>query len=189
MAGLGAEKGVLIRVHQQHPLEVELLYSAGLDPESETAFRDFRSSPGMSPTLVRRAIDDGEPQIIENSSVTSLAETASLRGRPYSVLCVPVADALTGAVVAVLYVQNQARRASQTDDLDWLTAYAAALGQGLTLHDSGRRRVRELEAEWRSSQDAGGPEIVGESEATRELGEALNRLLPSTNRPDAPPSS
>jgi len=61
------------------------------------------------------------------------------------------------------------------------------LGQALTLHDSGQRRVRELEAEWRHVQDADGPEVVGESEATRELGETLNRLLPSTTRTDAPP--
>ena len=186
MTGLGAEKGVLIRVHRQHPLEVEILYATGLTPENEVAFRDLRSSPGMSPTLVRRAIEDGEPRLIENSSVMGLDVTASLRGRPYSVLAVPVADALTGGVVAVLYFQNEARRAFETEDLEWLTAYSAALGQALTLHVTGQRRLREVEAEWRRSQDGGGPEIVGDSEATRELGEALNRLLPSTVRPDAP---
>ena len=186
MTGLGAEKGVLIRVHRQHPLEVEILYADGLTPENEAAFRDLRSSPGMSPTLVRRAIEDGEPRLIENSSVMGLDLTASLRGRPYSVLAVPVADALTGGVVAVLYFQNEARRAFEPEDLEWVTAYSAALGQALTLHVTGQRRLREVEAEWRRSQDGGGPEIVGDSEATREVGEALNRLLPSTVRPDAP---
>jgi transcriptional regulator with GAF, ATPase, and Fis domain len=186
MTGLGAEKGVLIRVHRQHPLEVEILYATGLTPENEVAFRDLRSSPGMSPTLVRRAIEDGEPRLIENSSVMGLDVTASLRGRPHSVLAVPVADALTGGVVAVLYFQNEARRAFEPEDLEWLTAYSAALGQALTLHVTGQRRLREVEAEWRRSQDGGGPEIVGDSEATREVGEALNRLLPSTVRPDAP---
>ena len=186
MTGLGAEKGVLIRVHRQHPLDVEILYATGLTPENEAAFTDLRSSPGMSPTLVRRAIEDGEPRLIENSSVVGLDVTASLRGRPYSVLAVPVADALTGGVVAVLYFQNEARRAFEPEDLEWLTAYSAALGQALTLHVTGQRRLREVEAEWRRSQDGGGPEIVGDSEATRELGEALNRLLPSTVRPDAP---
>ena len=186
MTGLGAEKGVLIRVHRQHPVEVEILYATGLTPENESAFCDLRSSPGMSPTLVRRAIEDGEPRLIENSSVMGLDVTASLRGRPYSVLAVPVADALTGGVVAVLYFQNEARRAFEPEDLEWLTAYSAALGQALTLHVTGQRRLREVEAEWRRSQDGGGPEIVGDSEATREVGEALNRLLPSTVRPDAP---
>jgi hypothetical protein len=137
MHGLGAEKGALVRVHQQHPLDVELLYGAGLNPENEAAFRELRSSPGMSPTLVRRAIEDGEARLIENSSVTSLGETASLRGRPYSVLCAPVEDALTGDVVAVLYFQNDARRPFEPRDLEWLTAYAAALTQALTLHISG----------------------------------------------------
>jgi transcriptional regulator with GAF, ATPase, and Fis domain len=186
MKGLGAEKGVLVQVRQQHPLDVEVLYSTGLNPENEAAFRDLRSSPGMSPSLIRRAIDEGEARLIENSSVLGLDATASLRGRPYSVLCAPVADSLTGGVIAVLYFQNEVRRAFETEDLEWLTAYATALGQALTLHVSGQRRLQELETEWRRVQDAGGPEIIGESEATRQLGETLNSLLPSTTRTDAP---
>lgn len=185
MTAFGAEKGVLIQVRQQHPLDVEVLYAAGLTPENEAAFRDLRSSPGISPSLIRRAIEEGEARLIENSAVLGLDATASLRGRPYSVLCVPVVDSLTG-VVAVLYLQNEARRAFEAEDLEWLTTYATALGQALTLHGSGQRRIQELEAEWRRTQDASGPEIVGESEATRQLGATLNSLLPSTTRTDAP---
>jgi hypothetical protein len=70
-------------------------------------FRDLRPSPGMSPTLIRRAIEDGRAQLIENSSVLDLDATPSLRGRPYSVLCVPVAETFTRGVVAVLYFQNE----------------------------------------------------------------------------------
>src|SRR5918994_1246638 len=186
IAGLGAEKGVLIQVRQQHPLDVEILYSTGLSPENEAACRELRTTPGISPTLIRRAIEDAEARLIENSGVLGLDADASLRGRSYSVLCAPVADSLTGGVVAVLYFQNEAMRAYEAEDLEWLAAYAAALGQALTLHDSGQRRIRELEGEWRHVHDADGPEIVGESEATRQLGENLNRLLPSTTRSDAP---
>jgi transcriptional regulator with PAS, ATPase and Fis domain len=100
---------------------------------------------------------------------------------------VPVADSLTGSVVAVLYFQNEAQRAFEAEDLEWVTAYAAALGQALTLHVAGQQRIQELEAEWRRAQGAHGPEIVGESEATRQLVEELNVLLPSTARKDAPP--
>ncbi|HSD28213.1 MAG TPA: sigma 54-interacting transcriptional regulator, partial [Vicinamibacteria bacterium] len=92
----------------------------------------------------------------------------------------------TGGVVAVLYFQNEASRAFGAEDLEWAAAYAAALGQVLTLHVAGQRRIRELEAEWRRVQDAHGPEIIGESEATRQLVEELNVLLPSTARKDAP---
>lgn len=186
MTGLGAEKGVLVQVLQQHPPEVEILYATGLSPENEAACRLLRSSPGISPTVIRSAIEDGEARLIENSSVMGLDATASLRGRPYSVLCAPVADSLTGGVVAVLYFQNEVRRAFEAEDLEWLAAYAAALGQALTLHISGQRRILELEAEWRRAQHGDGPEIIGESQATRELGEMLNRLLPSTTRADAP---
>ena len=81
MTGLGAEKGVLMRVHQQHPLDVEILYATGLSPENEAAFRDLRSSPGLSATVIRKAIEDAEPRLIENSAVMGLDATASLRGQ------------------------------------------------------------------------------------------------------------
>src|SRR2546425_5997105 len=110
MAGLGAEKAMLIQVRQEHPLELEILYAAGLSPENEAACRTLAPSPGMSPVLIRKAIEDGEPQLIENSSAPGHDATASLGGRPYSVLCAPVADSLTGGVVAVLYFQSEARR-------------------------------------------------------------------------------
>jgi transcriptional regulator with PAS, ATPase and Fis domain len=184
IAGTVAEKGVLIEVRQQQPLQVEILYSRGLTPENEAACRELRSSPGVSPILIRTAIEQGEARLIENSE--SLDADASLRGHRYSVLCAPIADSLTGAVVAVLYFQNEAKRAYEAKDLEWLTAYAAALGQALTLHISGQRRIQEIEAEWRRTQSSGGPEIVGESEATRQLGQTLNVLLPSTTRTDAP---
>jgi transcriptional regulator with GAF, ATPase, and Fis domain len=186
MTGLGAEKGLLIQVRRLDPLELAILHAGGLSAETEEACRTLHSSPGISPTLIRRAIEDGEARLVENSAVLGLDGTASLCGRPCSVLCVPVADSLTGGVVAVLYFQNEARRAFEAEDLEWVTAYAAALGQALTLHVAGQRRIQELEAEWRRAQDAHGPEIVGESEATRQLGEELNLLLPSTAREDAP---
>jgi transcriptional regulator with GAF, ATPase, and Fis domain len=131
-------------------------------------------------------METGEARLIENSNVLGLDVTPSLRGRAHSVLCVPVTDSLIGDVVAVLYLQNESRRPFGAEDLEWLTAYSSALGQAITLHDSGQRRIQELEAQWRHLHDAGGPEIVGESEATRQLGAKLNSLLPSTARSDAP---
>jgi transcriptional regulator with GAF, ATPase, and Fis domain len=186
MAGLAAEKGFLLYVRSLDPLEVDILHAGGLSAETAEACRALRSSPGISPTLIRRAIEDGEARLVENSAVLGLDGTASLCGQPCSVLCVPVEDSLTGGVVAVLYFQNQARQAFEAEDLEWVTAYAAALGQALTLHVAGQRRIQELEAEWRRARDAHGPEIVGESEATRQLVEELNVLLPSTARKDAP---
>ncbi len=187
MTGLGAEKGLLIQVRRTEPLEIAILHAGGLSPETEHACLALRSTPGISPTLIRSAIEDGEARLVENSAVLGLDRTASLSGRAFSVLCAPVADSLTGSVVAVLYFENDAARPFDAGDLDWVSAYAAALGQALTLHLAGQRRIRELEAEWRRTQDAHGLEIVGESEATRQLVEELNVLLPSTTRKDAPP--
>jgi anaerobic nitric oxide reductase transcription regulator len=166
-------------------LEVNILYAVGLSPENETACRTLRSSPGISPNVIRKATEDGKARLIENSQLLGLDATASLQDRPYSVLCAPVVDSLTGAPLAVLYFQNQIRRAFGSEEYEWLTSYAAALGQALTLHDSGQQRLQELEAEWRQYPE--GPQIVGHSEATRSLIGNLNVILPSTTRPDAPP--
>jgi DNA-binding NtrC family response regulator len=185
MAGLGAEKGVLVQVSHPEPSDVEILYAAGLSPENEAACRALRSSPGVSPSLIRRAIEDGKARLIENSQVHGLEATASLQGRPYSVLCAPVNDSLAGAPIAVLYFQNELHRGFGPEDFDWLKAYATTLGHALTLHVSSQERLREHEVEWR--KDVDGPEIVGNSEATRQLISTLNVLLPSTTRPDAPP--
>ena len=154
VAGLVAKKGVLIQVRQQHPLNIEILYSTGLTPEDEAACRELRSSPGISPILIRKAIEDGEARLIADAS--DLEADDSLRGRPYSVLCAPIADS-TSSVVAVLYLQNEAWRPHEAEDRQWLTAYVAALGQAFTLHVSGQRRFHDLEAEWRRAQKAGGP--------------------------------
>jgi transcriptional regulator with GAF, ATPase, and Fis domain len=187
MAGLGAEKGVVVEVVQTEPLAIEILCAVGMSESDEKACEALRSSPGISPTLIRKAVEDGQPRLVENSQILGLDATASLSGAPYSVVCAPVNDSLTGAAVAVLYFQNEGRRAFGSEDLEWLSAYAAALGQALTLHVSGQTRLLEAEAQWRKSQDASGPEIVGSSEATRRLIQTLDTYLPSTLRADAPP--
>jgi transcriptional regulator with PAS, ATPase and Fis domain len=166
---------------------VEILYSTGMSPENEAACRQLRSSPGISPTLIRKAVEEGKPRLVENSQFLGLDVTASLSGAPYSVLCAPVTDSLSGGAVAVLYFQNEGRRSFGSEDLEWLTAYSAALGHALTLHLSVQRRLLEAEAQLRKTQDASGPEIVGSSEATRQLIHTLNTYLPNTTRPDAPP--
>jgi len=186
IAGLGAQKGVLIQVRQQDPLDVEMLYATGLDSEDEAGFRVLRSSPGVGPAAVRQVVEDGEARLIEDSSLLGLDASAPSRHEPCSLLCAPISDSLTGGVVAVLYFQNEARRPFEAQDLEWLTAYAAALGQAMTLHVSGQQRIPEFASGWRQGQDHDGPEIIGDSEATRQLGETLNALLPSTTRADAP---
>src|SRR6267143_709062 len=72
MAGLGAEKGVVVEVVQTQPLEVEILYATGMSPENEAACRTLRSSPGISPTLIRKAVEEGRPRLVENSQFLGL---------------------------------------------------------------------------------------------------------------------
>src|SRR5512134_199927 len=99
MTGLGAEKGLLIQVRRVDPLDIAILHAGGLSAETREACLALQPSPGISPTLIRTVIEDGEPRLVENSAVLGLDGTASLCGRPCSVLCVPVTDSLTGSVV------------------------------------------------------------------------------------------
>jgi DNA-binding NtrC family response regulator len=101
-------------------------------------------------------------------------------------MCAPVVDAPTGAVLAVLYFQNEAKPSFRPEDLEWLRAYAAALGMTLSLHLSRQQRVHELETAWRGEQADDELDIVGGSPATRRLGAVLNRFLPNMVSAQAP---
>jgi DNA-binding NtrC family response regulator len=185
-AGLGAEKGILAMVRQESPLEIEISCSTGLSAEDEQAFRLLPAAPDAAGRVIRRTIETGEPVLSGNPDQKALDLAISYPGRPPSVLCAPVRDSLTGGTLAVVYFQNDGKRMFRPRDSEWLTAYAAALGQVLTLQQSGQRSTSEIEAEWRQVGDPDGPRIVGDSEATRQLAELLNSLLPSTTRTDAP---
>ena len=186
VAGLRAEKGVLFQLRQTSPIDLEILCACGLSPDDEVACRSLNSCPGISPSLIRRTVEQGQPVLIENSNDASGPNTTgSLSARPYSILCAPILDSLTSSSVALLYFQNDATSGFRAEDLEWLTAYAAALGSAITLHLSSQQRIKAIEAEWQRAQDA--PEIIGDSEASRRLGISLNKLLPSTSRTDAPP--
>jgi DNA-binding NtrC family response regulator len=186
VTGLGAEKAVLALVRHE-PLGIKILCGRGLTTEDEAACRALQSSPEIGAGLMRKVIENGEPVRIGNSREEGLGLALTQRGRSPSLLCAPVPDALIGGTQAVLYFQNDGKRAFVSRDLEWLRAYAAALGQILPLGSSGQRRFPEREDEGRRTQGDRGPEIVGDSEATRRLGELLNAYLPGTLRPDAPP--
>lgn len=182
VAGLGADDGVLIRVRQQEPLDFDVVFSAGFRHENRAACRELRSYRGLSPALIRKAMEDRQPRLISGG----LDPDVSPSGRPSTVLCAPITEPLTGGVVAILCFQSGTRREYDPEHFQWLRAYAAALGHALTVYASGRPPTREGVSHWRPTQNAEGPEIIGDSEATRQLGRTLETLLPSTNRADAP---
>src|SRR6185295_17924112 len=90
----GAEKALLLRVRHGEGAELESIRAHGLLFEQVVACVKGRSVDGVSPSRIRRAIETQEVQLVENSQFDGAhaAETASLRGRPHSVLCAPVTD-------------------------------------------------------------------------------------------------
>jgi two-component system response regulator HydG len=190
----GAEKALLLRVRSLAPLELESIRSFGLDFEQVQACVSGRSIEGVSPSRIRRAVESGQPQLVENSQFEGrqAAETGSLSARPYSVLCAPISDPWTRAVLAVLYVQTSpGPRAYTTDDLPFVQGYATALGHVFGLFLDGERRYGQLEDEWKRLQrDRGGlaPEIIGDSEEMSRLRAQLSETyIPGTDaRPPRP---
>src|SRR5262249_591837 len=143
---------------------------------------------GVSPSRIRKAIESGEPQLVENSQFEDkgASETASLRGRPYSVLCAPVSDPWTGSVLAVLYFQRApGPRGYAADDIPFLRGYGTALGHAFGLFLTSEQRYRQLEDDWRRLQrerSAGrAPEIIGDSEEIARLRSELDEsFVPGT---------
>ncbi len=183
----GAEKALLLRVKSTSPLELESVREHGLDFEELMACLQGRSVDGVSPSRIRRAIETLEVQLIENSQFDGrdAAETASLRGRPHSVLCAPVIDPWTRSVLAVLYFQTAPGPAAyQPEDVPFLRAYAIALGHAFGLFLTSEQRYRRLEEDWRRLQkDARGqpPEIIGDSEEMSRLRDDLHQsYIPAT---------
>lgn len=182
-----AEKALLLRVKPGEPPEFEAVRAQGLEFEQVRACLTGRSTEGVSPTQIRKAIETRAAQLVENSqwSAQGAGETGSLAGRPHSVLCAPVLDPWTRAVLAVLYFQTRpGPRGYSAADLPFLDAYATALGQAFGLFLDNERRYRDLEADWRRLQSgatAAAPEIIGDSEDMARLrAELLETWIPAT---------
>jgi DNA-binding NtrC family response regulator len=180
--GLGAQKGLLLEVRSLDPAELEILYGIGLTEEQQEACRRMQSSRGVSPSVIRAAIEERGSIFIPNSQVRGgdFQKTASLSEGTHSVLCAPIVDPLTSLPVAVVYFQNESLlEAFVGEDRTWLESYVAALGQGIGLHLSVRRKLDGLDPEQRRTVEAtkGGPEIIGDSEEIRTLRQTLHEVL------------
>ena len=110
----GAEKALLLRVRLRRPA------GAGEHPRAGPgvrAGRGLREGPlgGGRQRLAHppRDRDAARSQLVENSQFEGAhaAETASLRGRPHSVLCAPVSDPWTGSVAGRPLLPDRARAA------------------------------------------------------------------------------
>ena len=177
--GLQARKALLLYVGASSPLELEILEANGLTGEQEQACRRLESCDGVSPSVIRQAIDTLAPVWIANAQERGAGDqTRSLAMGSHSVLCAPILEPLTSTVLAVLYFQNQgAYAAFQEKHLRWLSSYAMAISHGLGIQLSSERRIQELSARLRNAGKNTAPEIVGESAATRRLREVIEQTL------------
>ena len=182
--GLRAERAFLARVESGRDIG-ELLVSLGLSQEQAQALQSGTSSPGVSPTLVRRALLGERVQVIEDARLLarSASDTGALATGDYSVACAAVRDPLTQALLAVLYLQTSSLTDSLTRDIaPYVDAYTLALGHAWKLWD----RAQPWAAPG-SERVLGGPDLIGDSPATRELRQRIERIvLPSmaAERPD-----
>jgi len=185
-AGLGCDKAVLVQVRAEQPLDIEVLHSIGLTPDDESALVGLRPSPRINAALISRAVAEARCQVLGGPEAAD-APAVDSHDRPYSGLCSPLTDTLSGAIVAVAYFQNPVDSAFATEDVDWVSAYGVALGQALTLQLSKARSTEEPRSEPRAAGDRPRVEIIGNSVASQQLAAKLKLLLPSTRRIDPPP--
>jgi transcriptional regulator with GAF, ATPase, and Fis domain len=180
--GLHARKALLLYVAGAgDDLQLQILHASGLTEEQARACQELESGDGVSPSVIRKAIDTREVVFIPNAqALGGDTLTASLASGSHSVLCAPVIDRMTSAVLAVLYFQNHGLRdAFDEPQLRFLTAYASALERAFGMHLSHERRVVALEQERNrlAHLRPAAPEIVGDGVATRRMRALIHETL------------
>ncbi len=178
--GFGAQKALLLVVERSEPLRLRAVHVWGqLTKEQIAACERGESVRGVSPSLIQGVVAGGRAELIEDPRMRADAShTPSLAGGPYSVLCAPIFDPIRGAVLAVIYLQNNGLLEAYGEaDRGWLEGYAAAVGRlcGLSFrHALQERELRELRETREATENA--PEILGDSSHTQ----ALRRVLHET---------
>ncbi|HEX9941063.1 MAG TPA: sigma-54-dependent Fis family transcriptional regulator [Thermoanaerobaculia bacterium] len=190
--GFGARKALLLLVEEREPLRVRSIHVLGkLTPEQIRACERGESVRGVSPSVIQRVIETGQPELIEDPRLREEASrTPSLAGSEHSVLCAPICDPVRAAVLAVVYFQNSGlSEAYGEDDRAWLTGYATAVGRIFGFYfrqERQERELRDLLAAAAASDDA--PEILGDSAHTQALRRALHETyIPSLDAENPEP--
>jgi GAF domain-containing protein len=131
--GMAASKAVLLFVQSENPLKLTALASAGLSADQERACVELRSVPGVSPSVIRQAIEKRRSVFIPNAAAAgSAGGTSSLTdGDPHSVICSPIIETYRGKVLGVVYLQNTGILHSfEDEDRIWLSGIAGMVGTG-----------------------------------------------------------
>ena len=181
--GFGAHNALLLVVEQQEPLALRCAYARGkLSADQIRACERGESVKGVSPSLIRRVISGGQPELVPHPLDRSGGgESASLKGEEYSILCAPILDSVQGKTLAVMYFQNiGVASAYGKADRDWLEGYATAVGRAFGLHFEQQRRERALEELLQgSTRPENAPHLIGDSTHIQ----ALRRELHETYIP------
>jgi transcriptional regulator with PAS, ATPase and Fis domain len=134
---------------------------------------DAAADAGPTADTVRRALESAAPVAFGRSD-----EERDAHG-----LAAPVLEVRSGAAVAVVAFEREGVSFGP-DEERAATVYASAVGHALTVPVPGPTGAS---ARRKAPIDPASAGILGHSPATRELLATLDAILPSTNRPDAPP--
>lgn len=188
--GFGAQKALLLRVDGREPLRLRAVHTLGrLSPEQIAACERGESVRGVSPSVIRKVIETGEPELIEDPRLhEDASRTPSLADGAYSVLCAPILDRVRNVPLAVFYLQSSGLpEAYRATDVQWLELYAAAVEQLFGFHLLHERRTRELRRVVEEREAAeGAPDILGSSRQTLALVESLHETYVRALAADRP---
>lgn len=148
VAGFGAARALIVQpeyaAEGRVPNKLQILAHHNVKPEDLAAVAEGRSAPGISSSMLKRAISSGAPELIQHPLLSRGAEkTAAFmeegdRVRNYSAICAPVRDPSRVRVEAVYYFQSitgqDLRRAYRDEDLQYLRAVTQLVESVLALH-------------------------------------------------------
>jgi DNA-binding NtrC family response regulator len=189
--GFAAEKALLLVVSEDGSLRN--IYAKGLTNVQIGACESGASVPGVSSTLIRRALDSGETILVKDPRHHDDArQTSALAGMKASVLVSPIIEPVSRKPVAVMYFQNHGLiEAFTVIDETWVRGYSKALGRAFALQFERHRLLRERDEVLVRVANADrirrAPDLIGDSAATLALRRELHDVwIPAAGRRGGP---
>jgi DNA-binding NtrC family response regulator len=184
-AGLGIGVAALLLVPDPAARPVNVLFSRGLTNLQVQSLTRGDDVDAIQTGLIRATIERRSMQLDQVADIAATPGTGRC-----GIVCVPLLEAGTGTVIAVLYLQERGSPQSigADGDAEWIEGYAAAMSRLFAHYFQRLRGEQALASFTRRPRPAHAPELLGDSAQTHALLRDLHETyIPAVDAVDPEP--